>query len=65
MARLGIGIESAGQMLITVGDNPDRIGSEAGFAMLCGVAPLPVSSGRPDGIGSTAAGTDEPTGLCT
>jgi len=45
LARLGIGIEIAGQMLVTAGDNPARMKSEAGFAMLCGVAPLPASSG--------------------
>jgi transposase len=45
LARLGIGIEVAGQMLVTAGDNPDRMKSEAAFAMLCGVAPLPASSG--------------------
>jgi transposase len=45
IARLGIGIEVAGQMLVTAGDNPDRMTSEAAFAMLCGVAPLPASSG--------------------
>ena len=28
------------------GDNPDRIGSEASFAALCGVAPIPASSGK-------------------
>ncbi|WIV60843.1 IS110 family transposase [Amycolatopsis nalaikhensis] len=45
LARLGIGVEIAGQLLVTAGDNPDRMTSEAGFAMLCGVAPLPASSG--------------------
>ncbi|MFI0142022.1 transposase, partial [Streptomyces luteogriseus] len=35
----------AGQMLVTAGDNSDRMKSEAAFAMLCGVAPLPASSG--------------------
>jgi transposase len=43
--RIGIGIEVAGQLLVTAGDNRDRLGSEASFAMLCGVAPLPASSG--------------------
>jgi transposase len=43
--RVGIGIEVAGQMLVTAGDNSDRMKSEAAFAMLCGVAPLPASSG--------------------
>lgn len=45
LQRVGIGIEVAGQMLVTAGDNPDRMRSEAAFAMLCGVAPLPASSG--------------------
>ena len=45
LKRVGIGIEVAGQMLVTVGDNSDRMKSEAGFAMLCDVAPLPTSSG--------------------
>ncbi len=40
-----IGIETAGQILVTLGDNPTRVRSEPGFAMLCGVAPLPASSG--------------------
>jgi transposase len=42
---LGVGAEIAGQLLVTAGDNPERMASEAGFAMLCGVAPLPASSG--------------------
>jgi transposase len=46
LARPCIGVEIAGQILVTLGDNPGRIRSEAGFAMLCGVAPLPASSGK-------------------
>jgi transposase len=46
IARTGIGTETAGQLLVTVGDNPERVHSEAAFAMLCGVAPLPASSGK-------------------
>src|SRR5215203_2700564 len=46
IARTGIGPETAGQILVTIGDNPDRVHSEAAFAMLCGVAPLPASSGK-------------------
>jgi len=42
----GIGVEVAGQLLVTAGDNPDRLRNEAGFAMPCGVAPLPASSGK-------------------
>ncbi len=45
LARVGVGIEVAGQLLVTAGDNPERMTSEASFAMLCGVAPLPASSG--------------------
>jgi transposase len=46
LALKGIGPDNAGQLLVTAGDNPDRLKSEAAFAMLCGVAPLPASSGR-------------------
>jgi len=42
----GVGTEVAAQLLTTVGDNPDRLRSEAAFAHLCGVAPIPASSGR-------------------
>ncbi|HEX5879204.1 MAG TPA: IS110 family transposase [Actinomycetota bacterium] len=42
----GVGRETAAQLIITVGDNPDRITTEAGFAALCGVAPVPASSGK-------------------
>ncbi len=31
--------------MVTVGDNPERLGSEASFAMLCGVAPSPSRRG--------------------
>lgn len=42
----GIGVITAAQLLATTGDNPDRISSEAAFAMLCGAAPIPASSGK-------------------
>ncbi len=45
----GVGIEIAGQFLVTAGDNSERIHSEAAFAKLCGVAPQPASSGRTTG----------------
>ena len=38
----------AAQLLITAGDNPDRLHTEAALAHLCGVAPIPASSGRTD-----------------
>ena len=46
VALSGVGADVAGQLLVTAGDNPHRLRSEAAFAMLCGVAPLPASSGR-------------------
>jgi transposase len=42
----GVGTDVAGQLLVTAGDNPNRITSSAAFAMLCGVAPIPASSGK-------------------
>ena len=45
-ALLGVGPDIAGQLLVTAGGNPHRLRSEAAFAMLCGAAPLPASSGR-------------------
>ncbi|MEU9279214.1 IS110 family transposase [Streptomyces sp. NPDC048342] len=46
VALPGVGPETAGQLLTSVGDNPDRLRSEASFAHLCGAAPVPASSGR-------------------
>lgn len=48
LALPGVGVETAGQLLVTAGDNRDRLRSEASFARLCGAAPIPVSSGRTD-----------------
>lgn len=42
----GVGPDVAGQLLVTAGQNTDRLRSEAAFAMLCGVAPIPASSGK-------------------
>lgn len=47
-ALFGLGPDTAGQLLVTAGNNPERLRSEAAFAMLCGAAPLPASSGRTD-----------------
>jgi transposase len=33
-------------LLVTAGDNPERIRSEAAWAHLCGVAPIEASSGK-------------------
>jgi transposase len=48
VALPGVGAETAGQLLVTAGDNPQRLRSEAAFAHLCGTAPIPASSGRTD-----------------
>ena len=46
VTRCGIGRETAAQLLLTAGDNPGRLTSEASFAALCGVSPVPASSGK-------------------
>ena len=46
VARNAIGRESAAQLLLTAGDNVARLRSEASFAALCGVSPVPASSGQ-------------------
>ncbi|OBA99965.1 transposase [Mycolicibacterium fortuitum] len=45
-AAYGVGADTAAQLLITTGANPHRLHSEAAFAALCGVAPVPASSGK-------------------
>jgi transposase len=46
LSARGIGPVTAAQLLVTAGGNPDRLGSEASFAALCGTAPVPASSGK-------------------
>jgi transposase len=46
LARPGTGPVTVAQLLITIGDNPDRIHSEPAFAALCGTSPVLASSGR-------------------
>lgn len=41
-----VGVDTASALLVSAGDNPDRLRSEASWARLCGVAPLPASTGR-------------------
>jgi transposase len=41
-----IGTDHAATLLIVAGDNPERLGSEASFASLCGVSPVEASSGK-------------------
>jgi transposase len=42
----GIGVDTAASLLVAAGDNPDRLHNEQSWAHLCGVTPLPASSGK-------------------
>jgi transposase len=42
----GVGVDTTARLLVTAGDNPDRISSERSWAHLCGTTPLPASSGN-------------------
>jgi transposase len=46
IATRGISTVTASQLLITAGDNAERLRSEAAFAALCGTSPLPASYGK-------------------
>jgi len=42
----GVGLDTAATLLVTAGDNPERLRSEAAWAHLCGAAPIEASSGK-------------------
>ncbi len=44
--QFGVGPQTAATLLAIAGDNPERLRSEAALAALCGVNPLPASSGK-------------------
>jgi transposase len=46
LEQYGVGSDSAAVLLVTAGDNPDRLASNAAFAALCGVSPVEMSSGK-------------------
>ncbi len=46
IAVKGLGPHTCAALLVAAGDNPQRLRSESAFAHLCGVAPVPASSGR-------------------
>ena len=47
LARIfGVGPDTAARLLVAAGSNPGRLHSEAAFASLCGVSPIPASSGK-------------------
>jgi transposase len=48
LAVKGLGPLTCAALLVAVGDHPERMRSESAFAHLCGVAPVPASSGKTD-----------------
>jgi transposase len=46
LAVHGVGPDTAAILLIAAGDHPERLRSEAAWAHLCAVAPIPASSGK-------------------
>lgn len=46
MKSHGISKMTVAEMLILIGDNPERIRSESALAKMCGVCPIPASSGK-------------------
>ena len=57
---------TAAQLLVTAGDNPDRLSSEAAFAAAVRRSTHPLHpQARPPGTASTAAATGKPTPPCT
>ena len=49
LACYGVGVVTAATLLVTAGDNPDRLHTERSWAHLCGVAPVPAGSGKTSG----------------
>lgn len=49
LEEFGIGVDTAAEILIVAGDNPGRIKSEAAFAKLAGISPVPTGSGMTSG----------------
>lgn len=43
---MGVGVHHASQLLTSAGENIERFPNEAAFAHLCGVHPIPASSGK-------------------
>jgi len=49
LALHGVGPDTAAMLLVAAGDHPERLRSESSWAHLCGVAPIPASSGKTAG----------------
>ena len=46
LTKPGVATQVAGILVVTAGDNPDRVRREASFAALCGASPVDASSGK-------------------
>jgi transposase len=46
LSLYGVGPDTAALLLIAAGDHPERLRSEAAWAHMCAVAPIPASSGK-------------------
>lgn len=46
MQCYSVGPDTAAALLITAGDNPERLHSEASFTAICGASPIEASSGK-------------------
>ena len=46
LAAPGVGPDTAATLLVTAGDNPQRMATNASFAALCGASPIEASSGQ-------------------
>jgi hypothetical protein len=64
LALPGIGVDTAGQLLVTAGDNPQRLRSEAAFAHLCGCHRSRRPRAAPTVTGSTGLVTAAPITPC-
>ena len=61
----GVGIDTTATLLVTAGDNPERLRPKLTWAHLCGVAPIEASSGKVTAaIVSIVAATETPTRPC-
>jgi transposase len=49
LGLFGVGPDTAAALVMTAGDNPERLRSEAAWAHLCGVSPIPTGSGKKSG----------------
>jgi transposase len=64
-ALLGISTGHAGQLMVTAGQNIDRLHSEGAFAALCGASPIPVASGKRGRYRLNPGGDRQATARCT